>query len=116
MARTMCSDCGTRPVSTHQRGAGGSLCQVCEDYAGWENEHNDNDHDNLTADDDEFEFTTNCPVCHPELDNRVKQTGHTNTAARTWTSHTGCNHPRNPKARAACRKAGGPTGTRPATD
>lgn len=31
-----------------------------------------------------------------------------NTVARTWTSHAACGHDRTPKARAACRKAGGP--------
>lgn len=124
MARTMCSDCNTRPVSSAQRGNGGSLCELCEDYAGWENTHNDYDHDGINdgsaeATDHDTMDMANCPVCHPELDprNRTPRASHHNTAPRSWNSHAGCNHHRTPAARAACRKAGGPAGqeTRPAT-
>ena len=54
------------------------LCPVCYDYAGWENTHNDAGHEALadSMDSAEAEETTDCPVCHPELDRRkVKATG-----------------------------------------
>ena len=123
--RTMCSDCGTRPVSAQQRGNGGSLCQICEDYAGWENTHSDYGHDAILAevedksgdpatylsDTDLVEYQDtmpNCPVCQNDNSHLVKRTGHTNTATRSHNSHAGCKHQRTPKDRAACRKAGGP--------
>jgi len=105
MARKMCSDeCG-RPAANNV--ADNGLCHPCNDYAEWENTHSDDGHGT------EFEGsndTDGCPVCHPELDprNAPVRAGHMNTIAKTRRSHAGCAHVVTPKARAACRKAGGP--------
>lgn len=52
-----------------------------------------------------------CWICNPELNKATvrdtMKTGHTNTVARTNTSHAGHDHPRTPAGRAACRKANG---------
>lgn len=101
MARKLCTDCGFRKIST--RVSGPELCDVCLDWADIEVYHFDYDLDEahelagVTGD--------NCPVCHPEHDKRhVKRTGHTNTVAKSRTSHADHYHPRTPEHRAACRK------------
>lgn len=87
--RNSCTECGKR----HNNFNG--LCDACEDFGMWENSHQDDDHEN-TPD-------PACPVCN------LPRTGHTNTATKgPHRSHANCNHPRTPKGRAACRKAGGP--------
>lgn len=101
MARKMCTDCGTRRIS--QLVIGPELCDICLNYADHEIMHNDDGHSEGLEDDS---FTmANCMICHPELDNRKPKTGHTNTVAKTRTSHADCDHAVTPKARAACRKA-----------
>lgn len=100
MARNLCTDCNTRRVSTEPSARSLGMCTPCSDFGGWENTHSDEGHgaNNLDA---------ACPVCHPELDPRNKGTrkGHTNTVAKTRTSHAACKHMATPKDRAACRKA-----------
>lgn len=106
MAIKLCLDCGMRkPMSGDLE-----LCEKCETYAGWENTHSDNGHEG--NEDGTAEFTTNCPVCHPELDDRptTRRTGHTNTVAKTRTSHAGHHHARDPQDRAICRKSMNTTG------
>lgn len=102
--RRTCQDCGIRPVGTDAP-RGVQLCDPCNEYAEWENEHSDNGH-GTGADDNQ---PHDCPVCFPELDPRTDapapRTGHHNTVAKTRTSHAGHDHPATPKARAACRKA-----------
>lgn len=102
MARTarLCTDCDTRRVSSNPDVRAMDLCNPCYDYAGWENTHSDEGHAKNGADD-------TCPICHPELDTRnpAARKGHTNTVAKTRTSHAACNHPATPRDRAACRKA-----------
>lgn len=105
MTRKTCTEPGcTRPQSTEVIGP--DLCNPCNDYAEWENTHNDEGHDE-TVDNGGGD---GCPVCHPELDPRKPtKKGHTNTATKgAHRSHAGCGHPRTPAGRAACRKAGGP--------
>jgi hypothetical protein len=95
-----CTDCGFRPQDTTVIGP--QLCTVCLEYADMENVHQDHGDDHG----DSGYSTEDCPVCHPELDRRyTKRTGHTNTVAKSRTSHAGCDHAVTPKARAACRKA-----------
>lgn len=81
------------------------MCNPHATEASWENEHTDDGHDDG---EDPFDRMKDCWVCHDELnaalDTYVKGTGHTNTAAKSWNSHSECTHPRTPKARAACRK------------
>ena len=55
-----CEDCGKRRIS--KLVVGPNLCDVCYDYAGWENTHQDGD----TGPEDH----ESCPICHPELDKR----------------------------------------------
>lgn len=105
----VCTDCGVRKIDRTTDAADSHLCTPCFDYAGWENTHSDSGHDDPEGSDttylaNEMEI---CPVCNPELDPRnVKiRTGHTNTVAKTRTSHTGHSHDVTPKARAACRKS-----------
>jgi hypothetical protein len=114
MARKMCTDCNTRRATPES--PEGRLCAPCLHYAGWENEHSDYGHDEDatetgTSDDAHGKRVDDCPVCHPELDprNAPARTGHRNTAPHSWNSHAACEHFRTPAARAACRKAGGPT-------
>lgn len=98
----ICWDCKTRKVSKNARAG---LCDVCLEYADHENTHTDDDHDN--GNEVAGYPMADCMVCHPELDNRYypRNTGHTNTIAKTRGSHAGCSHETTPKARAACRKA-----------
>ena len=76
----ICEDCGRKVGKSGHP----TLCEVCLDYAGWENTHSDMGHEGLKnggADADEFggadalaeavESMTLCPVCHPELDPRT---------------------------------------------
>jgi hypothetical protein len=108
MAAKMCNmNCGRRAytgtgagVDTAARGS--ELCNLCYTEGGWENEHQDYGHETNDVD--------GCWMCHPELNlaTRPVRTGHTNTVAKTHRSHAACDHPVTPKARAACRKAGGP--------
>lgn len=99
MAATMCWDCGIRKAGSSDL----RLCPECEDYAGWENEHSDMGHGEGPDDPQPH----NCPVCFPELDPRLDtpRTGHTNTVAKSHTSHAGHHHARTPGDRALCRKS-----------
>jgi hypothetical protein len=97
-----CQDCGIRPVGSDAP-LGVQLCDPCNEYAEWENEHSDRGHG------PDADQPHDCWVCFPELDQRTAtrpaRTGHHNTVAKTRTSHAGHDHPATPKARAACRKA-----------
>lgn len=98
MAAKICPICNIRRYYPRMS----DMCNLCYTEGGWENEHNDYDHDSDPDD--------NCWICHPELNlaTRPARKGHTNTVAKTRRSHAGCAHEVTPKARAACRKAGGP--------
>jgi hypothetical protein len=99
MPKKMCTDCNTRPAS--KESPEGQLCIPCLRYAETENEHSDYGHD-----EDGTAAHPDCPVCHPELDprNDTPRTGHTNTIAKTYSSHAGCTHARTPKMREICRR------------
>jgi hypothetical protein len=111
-----CEICGTRPMTS---GRNDSLpyCDPCATEADWENVHSDNGHDDEEAVAngwDTAESVAACWICHPELNEAAKDytprtgTSRTDAARTTHRSHAGCDHARTPKARAACRKAGGP--------
>jgi len=53
-----CEDCGRRV----NKNVHPDICEVCYDYAGWENTHQDGDKGP--------EGHEACPICHPELDKR----------------------------------------------
>lgn len=55
-----CEDCGRRFKASESGHP--TLCEVCYDYAGWENTHNDEGH--------EIAKEEGCPVCDPSLDPR----------------------------------------------
>lgn len=116
MAKAKCSDCKKRPVSAEQRGAGGSLCELCTEWAGWENEHNDNCHQELLEGETlilsdaaivEIRLAMeNCPICQGDTHPRdTFKAGHHNTKPKSYTSHAECEHPRTPKDREICRRA-----------
>ena len=95
MTRKMCLTCKVRKAdpSTGE----GLFCLVCVELGGWENDHSDNDHEG-------DEPSANCWVCHPELIPGDPRKGHTNTVAKTYSSHAACDHPRTPKHREICRR------------
>lgn len=115
MTKKLCDICGIRnAVSTSVNNGTDGMCVPCYDEAGWENTHSDGAHDDIAAGTyenvDEAVYMESCWICHPEL-NKAKapaKVGHTNTIAKSYHSHATCKHPVTPKARAACRKAGGP--------
>lgn len=103
MARNMCIDCGIRRIDNSEV-MGPELCTQCLRFADIEVMHFDNPDDEAHA---YFNLTNaNCPVCNPEIGNKryTKRVGHTNTVAKSRTSHADHNHPANPKHRAVCRK------------
>lgn len=95
---TNCADCNSRPIDRKTAGRDSTLCRLCWDYAGAENEHNDNGHDVITEPNESLaaEIAV-CPVCNPELDPR-------NETKRNWSSHAECKHESTKSARAKCRK------------
>jgi hypothetical protein len=123
MAKKICIICGKRNATSANGVSMNDMCDPCYVETGHENEHSDNGHDDILAwdaandgtpepdwFDNERPMTETCWICHPEL-NKAKadaKVGHTNTVAKSYHSHATCKHPVTPKARAACRKAGGP--------
>lgn len=105
MSRKICNVCEIRTIYTGT-GVGvdeaprcSEMCNLCYTEGGWENAHEDEGHQD---DGDDF-----CWFCHPELNlaKRPARKGHTNTVAKTNTSHAGHNHPATPKYRGMCRKS-----------
>jgi hypothetical protein len=121
MAARKCAICGIRNVGTGREGTHGhgerdqarvmGYCNPCLAEAEWENTHSDHGHDdpdavaNGYATQDELDA---CWMCHPELNLATSTpaagTGHTNTVAKSRTSHREHYHPRTPEARSVCRK------------
>lgn len=97
-----CTDCNAalRPGRNYTPAQHSDLCDDCFDYAGWENHHDDMGHDDDTNE-------PGCRVCQGDKPGEAPaaKAGHNDTAARSWSSHAGHDHPSTPKARAACRKA-----------
>lgn len=123
MSRKLCTICHTRPVGTgagndpqHARTMG--YCTSCLTEAEWENMHSDNAHDAYAAGTwmpetiemgvELVDEMKQCWVCVPALNaasaDYNPRAGHTNTVAKSYTSHAGHGHLRTPEARAACRK------------
>lgn len=85
--KKVCTDCGKRPQDASVIGP--ELCEECYEYAGWENQHGDDAHEEVAAYDSAEKASgtkapfdkkilkqirrdmANCPVCHPELDPRA---------------------------------------------
>lgn len=122
MATKKCMICEIRNVGTGPEGKFGhgerqqarymGYCCPCLEEAEWENTHSDYGHDDPDAvakGYDTADSIANCWVCHPELNlattTPAAGTGHTNTRAKSRTSHAEHHHPRTPEARAACRKS-----------
>ena len=113
MSKKMCEGCQIRKADPST--AEGMFCTVCDELGGWENSHSDWDHDGIASGDthdmklsdirDVEREMKNCWVCHPELVPGAPKQGHTNTAAKSYSSHANCDHARTPKAREICRRA-----------
>lgn len=122
MATKLCIICNKRRARLND--GINDMCTPCYEYAGWENTHSDDDHEGVLAGDLVWGMTTHktraefnayvkhlfaeireCPVCqgNDPADAPVR-TGHTNTVAKSRTSHREHYHARTPEARAACRK------------
>lgn len=115
MARRMCTVCTTRPASNES--PEGRLCIPCLRYAEAENEHSDYAHD-IVAAGEEMHVSEekleeirrqmkSCLICLGKPDPATVEPtkGHTNTQAKSYTSHAACDHVRTPKAREMCRRA-----------
>lgn len=96
MARKMCNSCQTRPAGSNNMA---ELCEACYDYAGWENQHQDDNHEGGEN------LTDECLVCHgtDPAEIPVKK-GHSNGIKKSHTSHAACKHESTKAARAKCRK------------
>ena len=115
MATRKCSLCETRNVGTgpgHDADQARAMgyCNTCLTEADWENVHSDDAHQTGTVGD-----VDGCWICYAELNPNNKpieapKAGHTNTVAKSYTSHVGHHHPRTPAARATCRKSMSTTG------
>lgn len=107
--KNICTVCKKRPVIGGVRGdISGDYCYPCYDYAGHENSHCDEGHDD---EDYEMPADTDCLVCLDQdpanEDVKVeepKKKGHSNGIAKSNTSHAGCMHEATKSARAKCRK------------
>lgn len=101
-----CTDCGRKLSSANRSTTNDDMCNACDDYAAWENTHEDEGHDYLGEGSVDNDLRSHCPVCQGDKPVApAAKAGHTNTAPKTHTSHKGHDHPATPKARAACRKA-----------
>lgn len=104
---TKCTECESREIYAAE------MCAPCFEYAGWENQHQDEQHDSPPRGaTPEMMDTDQCPVCHPELDPRnkgmiataaSKQQSNDNASGKHF-SHKNCAHASTKSARALCRK------------
>lgn len=105
---THCIECSVRLTRANRSSESSigtdrdDVCNDCYDYWGWENTHQDEEHDK-DYDLGDYALLRECRVClelHPELDPHASSpTGRHNI------SHAGHDHPATPAGRAACRKA-----------
>lgn len=103
---TKCTECPSTKIYAAE------MCWPCYEYAGYENQHADEGHEDPNMHfDPSNDLRDDCPVCHPELDPRTKRdakstrSGHSNTnAAGPHFSHANCAHEPTKAARAKCRK------------
>lgn len=116
---TNCTECDRKLTSRNRSSSAtntsnvtsdyNDVCVDCYDYWSWENTHSDESH---TADN----VDPACMVCMKEFPVAPLTTATpkgkvtTMNTNRNWNSHSACTHAKNPKARAACRAAGGPNG------
>ena len=110
-----CHVCGTRPTTTESPEH--LLCTPCLRWAEAENQHSDDAHDMITAGEEMHISEDNlaeivrrmksCDIClgKPDPATIEPTKGHTNTQAKSYISHAGCEHARTPKAREICRRA-----------
>lgn len=128
MTAKICSICETRRVGAmpsvgdEQQARVLGYCTPCLVEAEWENMHSDYGHDEngpalsqadrLSGELEADHCVDECWICHPELIPALTParagTSRATMAQTPHQSHAGCHHVRTPKARAACRAAGGP--------
>lgn len=107
-ARKTCTICNKRPVIGGVRGSiEGDYCLPCYEYAGWENNHTDEGHDD---EDYVMPEDTECLVCLDKdpADEEVpavepKPATRATGMGTKQTSHAGCSHPATKSGRAKCR-------------
>lgn len=113
---TLCLECQQRKVDHRTQGRDSTMCGPCFEYAGWENTHSDDGHE------DDSYLDQECPVCHPELDprkivtaKRRSQVGNQNARGKQ-TSHAMCSHPKTKAARERCRQDRRKHGSEPSSE
>jgi hypothetical protein len=130
MARKLCNVCGKRPAANFTNGQ----CDPCDQEGGWENTHNDGDHETVQESLEDVEYgktnhkteaeylawlkvqreeVAGCWICYPELnlaqkEPKAKKTGAAKTQGfrRTQLNHKEmCTHAQTSKARRTCKNA-----------
>lgn len=96
---TNCIDCGRKLTSSNRDRSNRDMCTACYEYAGHENWHDDEAHD-------ESGPVEGCMVCEGNAPTAPapRVVNNSGTIDKTWSSHAGHDHPATRKARAACRK------------
>lgn len=129
MTNNKCSSCNIRPIDYNTQGRDSWACEPCFDYAGWENTHNDESHNDYQTEDQikqnridfgdvhvdvRLDEMRSCPVCNPKLDTRFQtgeiyvprkipaQLGNKNASGKQM-SHAMCAHAPTKAARQRCR-------------
>lgn len=104
---THCIDCGRKLTSSTRDHTNRDMCTACFEYAGWENEHNDDGHDDMGNGSVDDAVRAACPVCQGNAPTAPapRVVNNSGTTDKSWSSHAGHDHPATPRARAACRKA-----------
>jgi hypothetical protein len=111
-ARKLCETCQTRPALTAAKslrifGTEFPYCYPCHELANWENTHSDYGHD--LHDDGTLvgEYTEDCWICHPELDQtRADYTARTGTSRAGMTINVPIRAGAKDKAKVAATKIG----------
>lgn len=123
MAAKLCNVCGKRRVGTTGEDPASAkhsgMCGLCYDEGGWENTHQDNNHEAIKQFgpqtdyevSEQDDFMVNCWICHPELNLAQTWKGGTKggtkkqSARRPQLNHKGHKHSGTPAARRACKAA-----------
>lgn len=124
MARKTCNVCNVRKGTDANGSSFNDMCDPCYQEGGWENTHNDGDHENIIAGNVVYGMTTHkteaefktwlkeeregCWICFPELNLAKKPAKAVGTpkqpvVRRPQLNHKGHSHPATSKARATCR-------------
>jgi hypothetical protein len=130
MARKLCNVCGKRYAANFTNGQ----CDPCDQEGGWENTHNDGDHETVQESLEDVEYgktnhkteaaylawlkeqraeVAGCWICYPELnlakkEPKAKKVGAAKAQGfrRTQLNHKEmCTHAQTPKARRTCKNA-----------